>query len=349
MQIKSATSKSDHGLAQLLLRWFALHGRQLPWRAQAQRDPYKVWLSEIMLQQTTVAAATPYFLRFLKKWPDVHALAYARRDSVLRAWAGLGYYARARNLHQTARIIAREKNGVFPEARTDLLALPGIGPYTASAIAAIAFRKCEVAIDGNVLRVMSRFLANSSSGAQLSKHAQNFLRKIIPRQQPGDFCEALMDLGATVCRPKNPNCLICPWNAQCKAFASKQVDHFPVRNRKKTRPLRRMTVYWIEKDDLVLVRRREDKGLFGGMLELPCQTMASAKTRHPFSARWERVPGTIAHTLSHFDLELRLLRARVDSVPKNTRGFWLKKNRLLDYAFPAAMKKIIKKVLVSQS
>lgn len=333
------------GAALKLLAWFGRRGRKLPWRTQGRRDPYRVWLAEIMLQQTTVPAVIPYLRRFLKKWPDVHALSRARPESVLKAWAGLGYYARARNLHKTARIVATDFNGRFPDTAAELETLPGIGPYTAGAIAAIAFGRREAAIDGNVLRVMARVLGTSSSMARLKAEAEAALLKILPRERTGDFAEALMDLGATVCTPKAPACPACPWRGDCRAYALGKPEVFPVRAAKKPRPRKRATIFWIERAGSVLVRRRPSKGLLGGMLELPSTPWGDGKGRPPFGAEWKRRAGTVRHTFTHFELELEIQSAKVARAPRIAGGYWMKKSRLLAAGFPTVMKKVIRKAL----
>ena len=332
-------------LAASLLAWFDRRGRKLPWRTRGRRDPYRVWLAEIMLQQTTVAAVVPYFRRFLKKWPHVQALASAKSASVLKEWAGLGYYARARNLHKTARMVARNFGGRFPETREGLQALPGIGPYTAAAIAAIAFGKREAAIDANALRVMARLLGCRSRGTRLRREAEKSLAGMLPDKRLGDFAEALMDLVATVCAPRAPRCPACPWRAACRAYALGRTRDFPVRRLKKPRPRRRATMYWIEKSGSVLVRRRPEHGLLGGMLELPSSRWGNGRARPPFPARWKRLPGKLRHTFSHFELEFAILAAKTSGTPPVAGGYWMKKKRLLSAGFPSVMKKAIRKAL----
>jgi len=336
-------------MARSLLAWFDRSGRKLPWRTRGRRDPYRVWLVEVMLQQTAVPAAVPYLRKFVKKWPDVQALARANLKSVLTEWAGLGYYARARNLHKTARIVAKDMGGRFPETAGELRALPGIGSYTAAAIAAIAFGKREAALDGNVLRVMARVLGTRSPLARLKAEAGKALVGIVPRKRPGDFAEALMDLGATVCRPRDPECPACPWRRHCRAFALQRVLDFPARPAKKPKPRKRATVYWIEKEGAVLVRRRPERGLLGGMLELPSSPWGNGRPRPPYPANWKKIPGTIEHAFSHFDLELRILKAEVSRAPQGADGFWMKKKRLLGAGFPSVMKKAIRKALAAQA
>jgi A/G-specific adenine glycosylase len=337
----------DPRLAKRLLAWFDRRGRKLPWRTKGKRDPYRVWLTEIMLQQTAINAAIPYLRVFLKKWPNVAALARAKPESVLKAWAGLGYYARARNLHRAARIVARDLGGRFPETAAGLRALPGIGPYTASAIAAIAFGQREAAIDGNVLRVLARVLASHSPAPHFRQQAEAALKPIVPKQRAGDFAEALMDLGATVCRPKNPACPICPWQRSCCAFAQGRTTDYPMRPAKKAKPRKRTTVYWIEKDGAVLVRRRPDKGLLGGMLELPSSPWRDGNARRPFAADWKRIPGTVRHAFSHFELDLRIEAASVPTTPRMKGAFWMQKRRLLGAGFPSVMVKAIRKALAA--
>lgn len=335
-----------------LLNWYDANRRALPWRAAkgGRPDPYRVWLSEVMLQQTTVAAAIPYFEIFLERWPDVHALAAAGLDDVLHAWQGLGYYARARNLHACARVVSGQLAGRFPTTQAELLKLPGIGPYTAAAVAAIAFDRPATVVDGNVERVMARFFGVSEPLPRARGRIRRLAAKLVPEVRPGDFAQALMDLGATVCTPRNPACARCPLSAHCVAFNDGLAGEIPRRAPKPEKPTRRGFAFWaVREDGAVLLRRRKARGLLGGMMEVPCQWREGAVGRAeavagaPVAAAWRALPGTVSHSFTHFDLEIRVLAARVaegDAARLTDDALWCPPERFAAHALPTVMKKI---------
>ncbi|MBI1187972.1 MAG: A/G-specific adenine glycosylase [Alphaproteobacteria bacterium] len=294
-----------------LLAWYDRSRRRLPWRALPgeRADPYRVWLSEIMLQQTTVAAAGPYFERFTARWPDAAALAAAPREEVLAAWAGLGYYARARNLHAAAQTLALHGP---PADETGWRALPGVGAYTAAAIAAIALDQPATVVDGNVERVMARFFAVAAPlpGAKRELHA--LAARFLSAERPGDFAQAMMDLGATVCTPKSPACAICPWTAACAARANGDPDAYPRRAAKAAKPERHGVAFRLERGDAIFLVRRPEKGLLGGMAALPSTpwepdrwTRAAALAHAPAAAPWREI-GAVRHVFTHFALTLEV-------------------------------------------
>ncbi len=255
-----------------LLAWYDRHRRALPWRAPPGKrtDPYRVWLSEIMLQQTTVKAVAPYYVRFLERWPDVEALAAAPLDDVLKAWAGLGYYARARNLHACARAVVERHGGQFPQAEDELRALPGIGAYTAAAIAAIAYDAPAMPVDGNIERVVARLYAVETPLPEAKPEIGRLARALTPPHRSGDFAQAMMDLGATICTPKRPACALCPWNDGCAARQRGDAESLPRRAPKREGALRRGAAFVaLRADGHLLVRTRPERGLLGGMTEVP--------------------------------------------------------------------------------
>ncbi len=339
-------------LGRRLLAWFEAEGRRLPWRTGKARDPYHVWLSEIMLQQTTVAAVAPYYARFLARWPTVAALARADLDEVLHAWQGLGYYARARNLHRAAREMAGRCGGRFPRGEAALKRLPGVGPYTAAAVAAIAFGEPTVPVDGNVARVIARLYGMRvrlpEGRAALAARA----RALLTPGRPGDFAEALMDLGATVCTPRNPRCGACPWRLDCRAFAADAPEAFPRPKKKSTRPIRHAIVFWGEDGrGRVLVRRRPERGLLGGMMEFPSTPWrakpwpaAEALGHAPVRGAWRRVEdGSFAHVFSHFALKGHVVRALIHPrvAAAEIAGLrWWPVAELDRLALPSVMKKV---------
>ena len=283
----------------LLLQHYVDNFRRLPWRAdpgQPPPEPYRVWLSEVMLQQTTVATVIPRFERFVARWPTIEALAAARDEDILSEWAGLGYYARARNLIACARQVVAL--GGFPKTAADLRRLPGLGDYTAAAIAAIAFGEPVAAVDTNVIRVVARL---HGIRAPAKREIANLALRLMPSDHPGDFIQALMDLGATVCRPKGPACIACPLRPSCAAFASGAPEAFPATKPRQVRPQRFGTAWWIERDGCVWLVRRPEKGLLGGMAALPGSDWTDQLQPHPTGAL-----GTLRHVFSHFALELRL-------------------------------------------
>ncbi|MEM0984663.1 MAG: A/G-specific adenine glycosylase [Pseudomonadota bacterium] len=304
------------GFVATLLDWYDRHARDLPWRigpaarAKGERaDPYRVWLSEIMLQQTTVAHATRYFIDFTQRWPTVEALAAADDAEVMAAWAGLGYYARARNLLKCARVIA--ERGAFPETQAALKGLPGIGAYTSGAIAAIAFGQRAAAVDGNVDRVFARQLALKGEWKTAKKTIDETVETLVPSCRPGEFAEALMDLGATVCTPKRPNCLKCPVSTACAARAEGVPERYPIKSKKPPKPKRRGHVYVLRSGGKIAVEQRPEKGLLGGMLGLPCGAWSEAPgpmPEFPYATVWDRV-GEVRHVFTHFDLTLDVWRA----------------------------------------
>jgi A/G-specific adenine glycosylase len=306
----------------LLLDWYDRHSRVLPWRqAGGPPDPYRVWLSEVMLQQTTVAAVGPRYTRFLARFPDVVALAAAEWAEVAEEWAGLGYYARARNLHAGAKALAAQG---FPRTAEALRAIPGIGPYTASAVAAIAFGQPVVPADGNVERVAARiFLVETPLPAakkRLTELAQGWMADAAARARPGDFAQALFDLGATICTPRNPACALCPWRGGCAAQAAGVQSSLPRKAPKAARPLRQGVHFLLfDAAGRMLVRRRAEKGLLGGMLEVPGTPWRAAPwppeealAHAPLPGlRWRRLPGEARHGFTHFELHMALLTARL--------------------------------------
>lgn len=310
-----------------LLDWYDQHARILPWRVSpANRaqgevpDPYAVWLSEIMLQQTTVAAVKEYFLRFLKLWPTVHDLAAAEDARVMGEWAGLGYYARARNLLKCARLVS--EMGSFPSDRAGLETLPGIGPYTSAAIASIAFDLPETVMDGNVERVMSRIFEIDTPLPDAKPQLRAAAASLTPKHRPGDYAQAVMDLGATICTPKSPACGICPWNVPCLARASGRAQDLPLKRAKPPKPTRYGIAYLARRaDGAWLVERRPDKGLLGGMLGWPGAAWGDVATEDPpIEADW-RDPGTeVRHTFTHFHLRLSLRVANVPMGAQPNRG-----------------------------
>ncbi|MBV9553548.1 MAG: A/G-specific adenine glycosylase [Alphaproteobacteria bacterium] len=338
-----------------LLAWYDRHRRELPWRAApgARPDPYRVWLSEIMLQQTTVVTVAPYFDRFVARWPDVSALAAATLDAVLHQWQGLGYYARARNLHACARAVVERHNGRFPDSAVALRALPGIGDYTAAAIAAIAFDRAEAAVDGNVERVMARVFAVRESLPAAKLRLRALTRELVPAARPGDFAQALMDLGATICTPRRPRCALCPWRDACAARAAGVAEELPAAAEKPERPLRRGIVFWLSRDDgAVLLRRRPESGLLGGMIELPSTPWREAEWSEdealghaPAATDWTHLAGTVRHGFTHFPLELAIWAGSMAVPPDLCWAIWAQPDQFKDFAFPTLTKKVAEHAL----
>jgi A/G-specific adenine glycosylase len=341
-----------------LLAWYDRHARVLPWRLEPWRarrgertDAYSVWLSEIMLQQTTVKAVAPYYARFLARWPTVEALAAASLDDVLRAWAGLGYYARARNLHACAKAVVERHSGKFPNNIEVLRALPGIGEYTAAAVAAIAFDAAAVPVDGNIERVVSRLFAVEDELPAAKPRIKQLAASLLPGRRAGDFAQAFMDLGATICSPKRPACALCPWNESCAAHLRGDQETFPRKVPKREGQLRRGAAYVaLRADGRVLLRKRPDKGLLASMTEVPGSAWTndfdekSALRSAPrvMGAKWKRAPGVVRHVFTHFPLELAVFVATVPRTSKApTDARWAPLESLAGEALPNVMRKVI--------
>lgn len=344
-----------------LLSWYDAERRDLPWRtAPDQRpDAYRIWLSEIMLQQTTVKAVAPFYRAFLRRWPTVKKLAAADLDEVLSAWAGLGYYTRARNLHKCAVIIVTEHKGRFPRSETELLKLPGIGPYTAAAIAAIAFGERTAPVDSNIERVVARLFALQLPLPAAKPEIKRFAKTLVPERRPGDFAQAMMDLGASVCTPKRPSCLTCPLQPDCHASAKGIAAELPRKTAKPERPNRYGHAFVaLREDGHVLMRRRPNAGLLGGMLEVPSTEWKSAIQKSqqalraaPLAGEWWAVPGIVTHTFTHFRLELiaHLAVVACDAGPnlwaEPERCRWISRHNLDAEAVPSVMRKVIQHAL----
>ncbi len=331
-----------------LLAWYDRHRRALPWRAPpgVASDPYAVWLSEIMLQQTTVAAVKPFFARFLDRWPGVADLAEAELDDVLRAWAGLGYYSRARNLHACARAVARDHGGRFPDTEDGLRALPGVGAYTAAAVAAIAFGRRAAVVDGNVERVMTRLHAIPVPLPAARGLVRDRMAEATPADRPGDFAQAVMDLGATICTPKSPACAICPLMAGCAARRAGTQALHPARQAKSVRPARHGTAFHVTNArGEVLLRTRPPSGLLGGMAELP----GSAWVEGPPPADAAEQPGyagRVKHVFTHFTLLLDVVRAEPSRWPDLEAAFgpalrWVPPDEVAREALPTLMRRAL--------
>ena len=316
-------------LSREILEWYDRHARDMPWRVSpADRkhgvvpDPYRIWLSEVMLQQTTVAAVRAYFERFIARWPTVTALAAAADEDVMGEWAGLGYYARARNLLKCARVVASEHDGVFPATYDGLLTLPGIGPYTAGAIAAIAFDEPATVVDGNVERVMARLFAVRTPLPAAKPELTDHARRLTPADRPGDYAQAVMDLGATICTPKSPACGICPWREPCIARTEGIAAELPAKTPKKAKPTRSGIAYIARRaDGAWLLERRPEKGLLGGMLGWPGSDWGDApEAAPPMEADWQTLGAEVRHTFTHFHLRLTIMVADVPIHAAPTRG-----------------------------
>jgi len=371
---KSTIAEDGAGRPALLLDWYDRHRRRLPWRPLAgeRADPYRVWLSEIMLQQTGVKTVGPYFEKFLARWPDVEALGRASLDEVLRMWAGLGYYSRARNLHACAVTVRRDHGGAFPETEQGLRSLPGIGPYTAAAIAAIAFGRRTMPVDGNIERVVSRLFAVEEPLPQVKPLIQQLAMTLLgeshagdaksraddaksraddAKSRAGDSAQALMDLGSSICTPKKPACALCPLNDDCAARARGDQETFPRKAPKKSGALRRGAAFVVTRGDQLLVRTRPEKGLLGGMTEVPtshwiaAQDDKAARTQAPALrgvARWHRKTGVVTHVFTHFPLELVVYTANVAARARAPEGMrWVPISTLGDEALPNVMRKVI--------
>jgi A/G-specific adenine glycosylase len=337
----------------LLLDWYDRHRRKLPWRPPAgeRADPYRVWLSEIMLQQTGVKTVGPYFEKFVTRWPDVAALGRASLDDVLRMWAGLGYYSRARNLHACAVAVSGDHGGAFPDTEQGLRALPGIGPYTASAISAIAFGRRTMPVDGNIERVVSRLFAVEEPLPKAKPLIQQLAATLLGATRAGDSAQALMDLGSSICTPKKPACALCPLNANCLSRARGDQETFPRKAPKKTGTLRRGAAFVVTRGDELLVRTRAEKGLLGGMTEVPGsdwlagQDDKTALKQAPLIkgiARWHRKAGIVTHVFTHFPLELVVYTADVPARARAPEGMrWVLISTLKDEALPNVMRKVI--------
>jgi A/G-specific adenine glycosylase len=358
MQKQNAKGSRRSGrVVAALLAWYDRERRTLPWRAAPGEtpDPYRVWLSEIMLQQTTVKAVLPRYEAFLRQWPDVEALAEADLGQVLAAWAGLGYYARARNLHACARAVVAEHGGRFPTSEAALRKLPGVGLYTAAAIAAIAFGACATPVDGNIERVVARLFAVAAKLPQAKAKIAALARTLTPRKRAGDFAQAMMDLGAMICTPRRPACGLCPLRADCRGFARGVAEALPYREEKRERPTRRGAVFVaLRTDGAVLLRKRPLKGLLAGMLETPSSPWedtrpngTAVRDHAPIKAAWRKLPGLVEHGFTHFHLELCVYCAEVglEAKPKRAAkpelcGFVARAD-LARAALPSVMRKVL--------
>jgi A/G-specific adenine glycosylase len=333
-----------------LLAWYDVHRRELPWRARKGEiaDPYRVWLSEIMLQQTTVVAVASYYRAFLARWPTVEALAAAPLDDVLAAWAGLGYYARARNLHRAAQVVAKELGGKFPRMAEGLRKLPGIGPYTAGAISAIAFDAREAAVDANAERVLARYFAVEEPLPIAKPKLRELGQSLVPEKRAGDFAQSLMDLGALICTPRRPACSDCPWTDDCAARARGIAERLPLKAERALRPLKRGAAF-VARDakGAVLLVKRPQEGLLGGMLQPPLGPWTdnfpkgkAALAQAPFDADWHKRAGIVRHGFTHFELEIEVYTAAIAQRPKFA-GQWIPQDSLHAVALPTVMRKIV--------
>ena len=330
-----------------ILSWYDENARDLPWRiGPAERargvrpNPYHVWLSEIMLQQTTIPHATRYFLDFVERWPRVQDLAAAERDDVMAAWAGLGYYSRARNLYACAQLVA-EMEG-FPETASELIKLPGIGPYTSGAIAAIAFDEPAAAVDGNVERVMSRFLAIEKPIGDAKADIRKCVEGVVPQKRAGDFAQAMMDLGATVCTPRNPSCEACPLQADCRAFKAGRQTDFPVRAKKTPKPTRYGAVSVFVKDGELAIVRRPETGLLAGMMGLPTSDWITLgeDLKTPVLSQGEgAVIGRVEHVFTHFRLWLDVTTDKIDDAKEI---IWIPFESWKSAGLPSVFQKAVK-------
>lgn len=345
-------------LSRKLLDWYDVHRRILPWRAPAgtRADPYRVWLSEIMLQQTTVQAVAAYYRKFLQRWPTVKALADAPQDDVLAAWAGLGYYARARNLHAAAKVVAYEMGCVFPATAEALRELPGVGGYTSGAIAAIAYDERQAAMDANAERVIARLFAVETPMPKAKPQLHAHCMALVPARA-GDFAQALMDLGSAICTSKRPNCPQCPWERDCAARARGIPEQLPVKAPKMARPLKRGAAFVVtDGQGAVLLVKRPDKGLLASMLEPPqgpwgedFPSKAEALKQAPFEGGWVKRAGMVRHGFTHFELEVEVYfvqlqkRTTLDGRVRPGHGevFWVPREKLRDVALPTVMRKIV--------
>jgi A/G-specific adenine glycosylase len=351
-QSRKTASENGSVIAGKLLAWYDRHHRELPWRVTpaglargVRPDPYRVWLSEIMLQQTTVEAVKPYFRAFTERWPDIAALAAADADDIMKAWAGLGYYSRARNLRKCAELVAGMHGGFFPESVEGLAKLPGIGTYTAAAIAAIAFGRRAAVVDGNVERVVARLEAIETPLPDAKAEIRAVVETLVPDERPGDFAQAMMDLGATICTPRRPSCMICPLNDDCRAVLLGDPEQFPRREAKAERPQRVGAAFVaVRGDGAVLLRKRKEDGLLGGMAEPPGtgwtarRDGATDASAAPFAADW-RLAGRVRHVFTHFALDLTVYRADVGDVVA-PQGYWWS-GAIHGEALPTVMKKAI--------
>ncbi|MGZ8336616.1 MAG: A/G-specific adenine glycosylase [Allosphingosinicella sp.] len=319
--------------SQALLCWYAVDKRPLPWRAATGEppDPYRVWLSEVMLQQTTIAHARPYFVTFTRRWPTVEALAGADDGEVMSAWAGLGYYARARNLLACARVVAGELGGRLPDEEAALRRLPGIGPYTAAAIAAIAFGRRAVAVDANVERVIARLFAVGQTLPQARSAIHAHAERLTPLTGAGDFIQAMMELGQTICTPRRPDCGRCPLGSHCAGRRTGAPESYPRKAARAPRPQREGVAYWLEHRGEVLLVRRPQRGLLGGMLALPTDAEGA-----PAQATW-REAGAVDHVFTHFALRMRLLCAEADA---RADGIWWPVDRIGEAGLPTLFAKL---------
>ena len=355
MQGSFAATKMN--ISEMLLAWYGRERRHLPWRAEpgTRQDPYKVWLSEIMLQQTTVKAVLPRYAAFLRRFPDVQTLGSAPLGDVLAAWAGLGYYARARNLRACAQAVIQRFGGRFPESEAELLTLPGVGDYTAAAIAAIAFGAPAAPVDGNIERVIARLFAVTTPLPEAKAEIKALAETLVPKRSPGDFAQAMMDFGATICSPRRPACGRCPVRPACAALAEGLAEILPYRQEKGERPLRRGAAFVLtRKDGAVLLRERPPKGLLGGMLEVPSTPWEAEFPSEndlfryaPALAAWERLAGLVPHTFTHFRLELAVYFAEVGMEAALTEGAdrercrWVERRDLDRAALPSVMRKVL--------
>lgn len=334
--------------SEALLKWYDTHQRQLPWRARPGMlaNPYQVWLSEIMLQQTTVVTVIPYFQKFIARWPTLEDLAKAELDDILHAWQGLGYYSRARNLHKCAQVLHHTYQGHFPPTYEDLKQLPGIGPYTAGAIATIAFGTPAPVVDGNIERVMARVHCIEQPLPQGRSLIAEHMYALMPQSRPGDFVQALMDLGAMVCRPKSPLCEECPVRSFCQAFKEKRVNELPVKKPKAPLPHRYGVVFHVTANNHLLVRRRPSTGLLGGLIELPTTEWQDSWPQAPFKeapvdATWQSTDSIVNHTFTHFHLHLKIIKASVTQQPVDQPLFWHHEDYLSSLAWPRLMRKAL--------
>ena len=348
----------NNGSATKILAWYDRHRRVMPWRAVSDGvvDPYRVWLSEIMLQQTTVITVGPYFERFVARWPTVHDLAIAALDDVLHAWQGLGYYARARNMHKCAQAVVADHNGRFPDTEGALRNLPGIGPYTAAAVTAIAFDRRAVVVDGNVERVMARKFAIHDPLPKVKPQLYDLADSLTPDRRPGDYAQAVMDLGATICTPRGPKCLLCPWSGEC--VGRDIAETLPNRVPKGEKPTRRGVVFWLTNAaGAVLLRRRPESGLLGGMMEAPSTPWQETLPPEGDDA-WRHAPiaigrrgaslGVVRHGFTHFHLELAVYTGQANAhstVPPD--AIWCPINQLGDHALPTLMRKVAAHVMTA--